>query len=164
MAIFGIIFGALLRVLFGTHGLKYFAMAAMIGVAFLFAMQQGHWPSALLIAVVTAFSFTPGHGSYMDAGQSINPDNEFLAPAMRLLLLRDGGVAYDCVGLGLRYFVSTAMIALVMGRANWRFGTHYEVWYSVVGLTVGLSGFVKNWKVKEAVIGAVIFGGLAWAS
>ena len=164
MILFGIIFGANLRLMFGTHGMKYFAMALMVGVAFLFAMQQGHWPSALLIALVTVFSFTPGHGSYMDAGQSANPDNEFLAPVMKLLPLRDGSVAYDCVGLGLRYLASTCLIALVMLGANWQFGTHYGLWYAVTGLAVGLVGFVKNWQTKEAVIGAVIFGGLAWAS
>lgn len=156
------ILGAIGRVIYGTHGLKYWSFLLLLPVGYFAAYHESVY-AACVVSFAAVMTFNPGAGSYMDAGQSPNPDNEFLAPVLRLTPLKDGTVLYDCVGLGLRYGLSTAFIAFAMFVCNLAFETHYDLWIAPVGLSVGLFGWLKNWQAKEFIIGAVTYGAVAWA-
>ena len=161
MIILAALFGAVGRVVYGSQ-YKYWSALLLLPLGF-FAADQDNAVAAGLVSVAAFLSFNPGHGSYMDAGQSINPDNEMFAPILKHVLT-DGTVLYDCVGLGLRYLLSTCFIAAVMTGCNFGLETAYSLWAAPYGAVVGLFGAVKSWQAKEGIIGAVTYGAVAWAS
>ncbi len=132
------------------------------------------WP-ALMVSFVLAIGWNPGHGSYIDAGASPNPDNEDVRPITRAIAgafsAKDGSVGYDCLGASVRYGLQTMLTGLAMIAANTWGGTHYSPWYMPVGLLAGVLLYglsrvttgQKLWRAFEAGIGALLYGALTLA-
>ena len=156
MTIVAVIVGALLRVLYGMRGLKYYA-SPFIAVTAMMLAHESSWFLAAVTGLCVLHSFNPEHGDWMDAGQATKPDDGFLAPFLRLLGPRDGTVLYDCVGLGIRYLLATLFISIPLA-----FSGQFNAGYALSGALVGSLGWIKSWRIKEGIIGAIVIGGLAW--
>lgn len=138
--------------------------------------------AALLVSLMLAAGWNPGHGSYLNPGNG-SPDNETLIrPLVRFVAFGQpaGSVWYCCAGMGVRYGLQTAFTGLVMWNCNGWLGTSYGLWYAAAGL-LACPVILLLWAIKwqrwailpawlgpqfnngsfEAGVGALLYGSLA---
>lgn len=180
------VIGALLRAEFGgtpLHTPRWLVYTLMIVLGYRclggFYLHGDALYSALLVSIAVAAGFSPGHGSYLHPGNG-SPDNEFIAPLVRLLSLwPEGSVDYCCIGMGLRYGLATCAAAIVMLGCDIWLHAHFSLWFAAVGFLCGPIMFAlakahwERWKVGsyidpttanrpfELLLGLTIYGGLA---
>lgn len=179
----GILLGAIGRLMYGNRLVvpSQVSYLILLPLGLMLGIQNptsAGWAAGALVMVAAAAAFNPGHGSYFDLGASLKLDNEIVRFIVKFIadLLRQADTAnpyYDAIGCSVRYGLATAFIALVMWGCNTWLGTTYALWYAALGLVVGpfmlaLRRPVPNaeirWRIGEAFIGALIYGGLSLAA
>ncbi len=102
----------------------------------------------LIVAVVSAAGWNAGHGSYLNPGTRTHLDNEevrgivrFVARLLGIEEMRDGRatVAYDILGMSIRYGIPTLATGLVMFICQRVLGSELPGWwlYAPIGFLAG---------------------------
>jgi len=159
-----IIAGAFLRLVFGgaphyhEPGAKkafywHRPFVYLVTIAAAFAILSDFslalWKSDLIVAVLVAAQWSPGHGCYLSPG-ALRPDTRkpwvlIMAPLGKLLGLPQGSGLYCSLGMGVRYLATSLMVGGGMLACNHFMGSHYNVLYGLSGALAGAVMLVV-WK------------------